>query len=96
MNIEENLKGYSLKIAEAIFSNQKEVEIEGEMFPIKIFKNKQLRYVDLYGFRFIEQNPAKSSRWGEMARKGAKIIWVFRGRTYYARVIDGKFTQLKK
>ena len=96
MDIEANLKEYSMQIFKALFSKQSEVEVAGESFPISIFKSKKLRYVDLYGFRFIEQNPAKTSKWAQMARDGAKIMWVFRGRSYFARVIDGNFTLLKK
>ena len=96
MDIEANLEEYSLQIFKALFSKQSEVEVAGESFPINIFKSKKLRYVDLYGFRFIEQNQKKSSKWAQMAREGTQIMWVFRGRTYYARVIDGKFTLLKK
>jgi len=43
--------------------------------------------VDLYGYRFIEQNPKKATRWAEMARKRKKIIWIVGGRQYYARVV---------
>ncbi len=95
-DIETNLEEYSLQIFKALFSQQKEVELEGDTFPINVFKSKKLRYVDLYGFRFIEQNPAKTSKWAQMARQGTNIMWVFRGRSYYARVTDGKFTLLKK
>ncbi len=96
LDVELNLKEYAIKIAEAIFTNRSEVDIEGNKYPIEQFKSKGLRYVDLYGYRFIEQNPKKTSRWAQMAREGQKILWVFRGRAYYARVIDGKFTLLKK
>ena len=96
MDVEANLKDFAIKIAEAMFNDQTEVELEGNFFPIKRFKTSKLRYLDLYGFRFVEQNPAKSSRWAEMARNGHKIIWVFRSRVYYARVVDGQYTLLKK
>ncbi len=96
MDIESNLENFAITIAEAIFSDQSEVELEGNFFPINSFKSSKLRYVDLYGYRFIEQNPIKSSRWAEMARNGHKILWIFKGNTYYARVVDGKFTLLKR
>lgn len=95
-DIESNLKEYALKIYQAIFNNLSEVELEGDTIPIQKFKSSHLRYVDLSGFRFIEQNPNKASHWAEMARTGKKIMWVFRGRIYYARVIEGKFILLKK
>lgn len=96
LDLEAKLEEYAIKIAVSIFSDQSEVELEGNKYPIKKFKSKRLRYVDLYGYRFIEQNPNKTSRWAQMAREGKQIVWVFRGRSYYARVIDGKFTLLKK
>ncbi|NVM52192.1 MAG: toll/interleukin-1 receptor domain-containing protein [Candidatus Helarchaeota archaeon] len=96
LDIESNLGEYALKIAEAIFSNRSDIKLEGNTYPIRKFKSKRLKYVDLYGYRFIEQNPNKTSRWAKMAREGKKILWVFRGRTYYARIIDGEFTLLKK
>ena len=96
VDFELNLKGYALKIADALFSNQSEVILEGSHYPIKKFKTSQLRYLDLYGFRFVEQNPAKDSKWAQMARIGKKILWIFRGNTYYARIIDGNFILLKK
>jgi len=96
MDIESNLKEYALKIADAMFSGQLEVELGGNKYLIEKFKAKRLKYVDLYGFRFVEQNPSKTSHWAQMAREGKKILWVFRGRSYYARVVDGEYTLLKK
>lgn len=96
LDVESNLAEYAVKIANAIFSNNEAVTLEGIEFPIQVFKSKSLKYVDLYGFRFIEQNPKKTSRWAQMAKEGKKILWVFRGRSYYARVVDGEFTLLKK
>jgi hypothetical protein len=96
LDFESNLKVYALSIAEALFSNRSEVILEGSSYPIKKFKISLLRYVDLYGFRFVEQNPAKDSKWAHMARSGKNILWVFRGNTYYARIIDGNFILLKK
>ncbi|MHA1298488.1 MAG: hypothetical protein ACTSO9_03495 [Candidatus Helarchaeota archaeon] len=55
-----------------------------------------MRYVDIDEFRFIEQNPSKSSNWAKMAREGKKIVWVFKHGSYYARILDGKFTKLQK
>jgi len=95
LDIESNLHEYALKIYNAIFGNLSEIELEGVIIPIQRFKSSYLRYADFYGFRFIEQNPNKASYWGKLARSGKKIMWVFRGRVYYARVMDGKFILLK-
>jgi len=31
-----------------------------------------------------------------MAREGKKIVWIFKHGSYYARIMDGKFTKLVK
>jgi hypothetical protein len=96
LDVSSNLKEITLSIYFSIFNDGKEVELGSNIYPIEIFKSSGLRYVDLYGYRFVEQNPKKSSRWAEMARAGKNILWVFRGRKYYARVVDGIFTLLKR
>ncbi len=86
----------AILVAEGIFSDKKTFEIEDKKYTVNILLKSGLRYVDLGGFRFIEQNPDKSSKWAQMAREGKQIIWVFKGGTYYARVVEGKFTLLGK
>ncbi|MHA2202837.1 MAG: hypothetical protein ACW991_04040 [Candidatus Hodarchaeales archaeon] len=94
MEIEE-LKEVSLRIFEAIFSNQHGVEIKGRLYPIHQTKSglRNLTYSDIW---FIEQNPQKDSRHARMAQEGHQILWGLKKRTYVLRVIDGKFTLLKK
>lgn len=91
----EDLKENALKIYEAIFNGQKLVEIDGVEYPIRSF-SRAIRYIDLFGLRFIEQNRAKPSEWGKKAREGHKILWVIKGRQYLARVVDGTYADLKK
>lgn len=90
----EALKETSLIIFDAIFSNRDEVELKGQLYPIRQTKSglRNLTYSDIW---FIEQNPHKDSRHAHMAREGHKILWGLRKRTYVLRVIDGKFTLLK-
>ena len=83
-------------IAEGIFSDKDIIEIEGESYKVKVFTKSGLKYVDVGEYRIVEQNPKKSSKWAQMARDGKQILWVFRGRSYYARVVDGQFTLLRK
>ncbi|MFX1438256.1 MAG: hypothetical protein ACFFAA_13860, partial [Promethearchaeota archaeon] len=59
----EDLKGNGLKIYTAIFEGQKSVEIDGIDYPIKKFSSG-VKYVDLFGYRYIEQNRNKKSEWG--------------------------------
>ncbi len=91
----EELKKRGLKIYNAIFERKKNVEIEEIEYTIKKFSSG-IRYVDLFGYRFIEQNRNKKSEWGKKAREGHKIMWIIKGRRYMVRIMDGEYTDLKK
>lgn len=91
----DDLKELSLKAHKAIFEGKKSVSINNVEYPIKKFSSG-LRYVDLLGYRFIEQNPKKQSQWAKKAQAGHKIIWGFKGRRYIAQVFDGEFKDLRK
>jgi len=91
----EELKKTGLKIYNAIFKQKKSVEIEEIEYPIKKFSSG-IKYVDLFGYRFIEQNRNKKSEWGKKAREGHKIMWIIKGRRYMARIMDGEYDDLKK
>lgn len=79
-----------------------EVELAGRRFPVRLTARRRLRQVDFeykgQALRGIEQNPETSSRWAEMARRGAKILQFTdpsqggpRGRgRFIANVADGK------
>ena len=92
----ENLRDVALKVFNAIFEERSLVEIEGVIYPIRETSRSNLRYVNIDGTSFIEQNPDKASRWAKMAQEGHKIMWVLRGRRYLARVMDGVFLDLKQ
>ena len=91
----ENLEEMGLKIFNAIFEGKKAVELDEIEYPIKKFSGG-IKYVDLFGFRFIEQNRNKKSEWGKKAREGHKIMWIIKGRRYISQILDGKYTDLKK
>ncbi|GAJ06535.1 unnamed protein product [marine sediment metagenome] len=91
----EDLKSKGLKIYSAIFEKKTIVEIEEIEYPIKKFSSG-IKYVDLFGHRFIEQNRNKKSEWGKKAREGHKIMWIIKGRRYIVRVMDGEYNDLKK
>ena len=91
----EDLKENGLKIFNAIFEGQKSVEIEGIEYPIKKFSSG-VKYVDLFGYRYIEQNRNKKSEWGKKAREGHKIMWIIKGRSYIAQIFDAEYKDLKK
>jgi len=91
----ENLKENGMKIFEALFERKKTVELDGIEYPIKRFSSG-VRYVDLFGYRYIEQNRNKKSEWGKKAREGHKIMWIIKGRRYMVRIMDGEYIDLKK
>ena len=91
----EDLKEKGLKIYNAIFQGEKSVEIDEIQYPIKKFSSG-IKYIDLFRFRFIEQNYRKKSEWGKKAREGHKIMWIIKGRRYLVQILDGEYTELKK
>lgn len=91
----EDLKVKGLKIYNTMFQGGKNVEIDEIEYPIKKFSSG-IKYVDLFGYRFIEQNRNKKSEWGKKAREGHKIMWIIKGRRYISQIIDGEYTELKK
>ncbi len=78
-----------------MFLGEKDVEIYEIQYPIKIFSSGII-YVDLFGYRFIEQNYRKKSEWGKKAREGHKIMWIIKGRRYISQILDGEYIELKK
>jgi len=84
-----------LKIFSAIFERKRSVEIDEIEYPINKFSSG-IKYVDLFGYRYIEQNRNKKSEWGKKAREGHKIMWIIKGRRYMVRIMDGEYVDLKK
>jgi len=91
----EDIKIKGLKIYKAIFEGKKNVEIDEIEYPIKKFSSG-IKHLDLFGYRFIEQNWRKKSEWGKKAREGHKIMWIIKGRRYIARIMDGEYNNLLK
>nr|MDO8115457.1 hypothetical protein [Candidatus Sigynarchaeota archaeon] len=79
-----------------IFAGAKSVEIDGKTYPIEILKSSRLKSVTIGEYQVIEQNPKKESQWAQKASEGHKIAWMFQGRKYIARVMDGEFMLLGK
>ena len=91
----EDIKEKGLKIYNAIFEGKKIVEIDEVEYPLKKFSSG-IKYLDIFGYRFIQQNWKKKSEWGKKAREGHKIMWIIKGRRYMARIMDGEYTDLLK
>ncbi len=92
----EELKEIGLKIYTAIFNNESSVDIDGIKYPIKKYSSSNVRYVDLFGYKYIEQNRNKPSQWGQRAREGFNIMWIIKDRRYIVRIDDGEYIELKK
>ncbi|MFW9988748.1 MAG: hypothetical protein ACFFC3_08850 [Candidatus Odinarchaeota archaeon] len=90
----ENLRENGKIIFNALFERQKTVKLDEIEYPINKFSSG-VRYIDLFGYRYIEQNRNKKSEWGKKARQGHKIMWIIKGRRYIARIMDGEYTDLK-
>jgi len=90
------MKEKALKVYEAIFSNQETIVIEGAVYPMERTPRANLRFFNIEGYSFLEQNPRKSSHWAKLAREGSLIMWVMRGRRYLGQVRDGVFHDLRK
>ena len=91
----ENLRENGKIIYDALFERKKTVKLDEIEYPINKFSSG-VRYIDLFGYRYIEQNRNKKSEWGKKARQGHKIMWIIKGRRYIARIMDGEYTDLKK
>lgn len=88
------LEKRALKIFNAIFENQPEVDLEEGSY--RIGKTRSgLRCLTVDEIFYIEQNPQKSSQWAKKAQSGHKIMWGLKERKYVFQVVDGTFKQLK-
>jgi hypothetical protein len=91
-----SLEGVSKKVYDEIFSDREILEVEGKSHKIRKTSKLGIRFVELEGFTFIEQNPMKNSVWGKLAKDGHKILWVIEDGDYVAQVRDGVFHDFSK
>ncbi|MEJ2249213.1 MAG: hypothetical protein P8Y70_03405 [Candidatus Lokiarchaeota archaeon] len=89
----EDLKEIAMKIYKAIFENKRDLNIEDDTIKIQKF-SRGIKYVDFSGYRFIEQNRQKKSKWGKLAREGHNIMWIIKGRKYISQIMDGNYKTL--
>lgn len=90
----ENLEAIALQIYHVIFGTQSSVTVEDQEYQVQFTSRAKLRFIRIKDYMFLEQNPAKGSRWGKMAREGHNILWVIKNGAYIAQVRDEKFHQL--
>ncbi len=91
-----DLEGAAKAAFSAMFAGENSVIFGGKDYSIEILKASRLKSVNFGEYQCIEQNPRKESQWAQKAREGHHIMWVFKGRAYIARVMDGEFTLLSK
>ena len=62
----------------ALVENSREIELDGQTFPVRTTPKKRLRQVDFVfdgqELRGLEQNPETGSRWAQLARAGHKVM----------------------
>ncbi|HEY6945342.1 MAG TPA: hypothetical protein VI431_09410 [Candidatus Acidoferrum sp.] len=80
----------------ALVEDSREVELEGQTFPVRTTPKKRLRQVDFVfdgqELRGLEQNPDTGSRWAQLASAGHKVMQFLSAGRYIANVVDGKVT----
>lgn len=81
---------------QVMVDNKDQVELEGRPFLVTKTKGKRLRQVQFTvagrSFLGVEQNPRTTSRWAQMARRGARIMQFLENDRYVANVADGQVT----
>jgi hypothetical protein len=85
---------------QALVERKKRVRLGDDSYPVQHTKKSRLAQVDFefarQRIRALEQNPATSSRWAELARKGAKVMQFLTNGRYFAAISDAKITHFTK
>ena len=85
---------------QALVEGKKRVLLGDDSYPVQRTSKNKLAQVDFdfsdQRIRGLEQNPATSSRWAELARKGSKVMQFLIGGRYIAAVADGKVTHFSR
>ena len=88
----EQLANVAEQVFRQLFGSADSVDIDGTPYRIERTGRAQLLTVNFDEYRFMEQNPMKTSKWAAMAKQGHKIIWIFKGWNYIGRIVDGEVT----
>lgn len=92
---DEALSEALLSVWQQVMVDKKDaVEMGGEVLPVRRTGSKRLRCVTFTlegrSITGVEQNPRTTSKWAQMARRGALIMQFMEGNLYLANVADGK------
>ena len=93
---EEKLEQLALQVYDVFFKEGNVIKFGDATYSVHTTSRTGVKYVEIDGYSFIEQNPEKASRWGEKAREGHNILWITLGRRYVAQVIDRKYVVLSR
>ena len=78
---------------QALVEQKKIVTAGSSTFSVRRTAKHRLAQIDFeldgVEYRGLEQNPQTRSRWGKMAREGAKVMQFLRARRYVGVVADG-------
>lgn len=78
---------------QVLVDNCKSVTVNDRSYPVRETSRSRLREVnfqfDGHMWRGLEQNPATSSRWAQLAREGKRIMQFLIAGRYIANVVDG-------
>jgi hypothetical protein len=81
---------------QALLERKRRVNLGEDSYAVRSTPKRGLVQVDFefsgQHIRGLEQNPATSSRWAELARKGSKVMQFLIDGRYIAVVCDGKLT----
>jgi hypothetical protein len=81
---------------QALVEQKKRVRLGDDSYPLQHTSKSKLAQVDFdyagQRIRGLEQNPATTSRWAALVRKGAKVMQFLIGGHYIAAISDGKIT----
>lgn len=79
---------------QALVDDARRVTLGKQTYSVRRTAKRRLAQVDFEVggevVRGLEQNPETTSRWAQMARKGAKVMQFLQGGRYVAVVADGK------
>jgi hypothetical protein len=81
---------------QSLLENAKRVIIGNDSYAVRRTAKRRLAQVDFefagVSYRGLEQNPETSSRWAQLARRGAKVMQFLAGGRYLAAIADAKIT----
>ena len=85
---------------QVLVERKKRVVLGDDSYPVQSTAKRKLAQVDFefagQRIRGLEQNPATTSRWAALARKGAKVMQFLIAGRYIAAVSDAKITHFSK